>query len=90
MSEPQPFRRLLRTLRGLKNRSMDYQIAFEREDAVTVHVRLPHERWTLHFLQDGEVETWRFAREGKPGTYDDVAKLLSGDASHGSVDVSFG
>ncbi|GEM_PF-3324358 len=90
MSEPSPFRRLIRTLRGLSNREIPFTLTFEREDAVTLHARPGREKWTIHFLQNGEVEAIRFAPHGEKGDYKAVGDLLTGDAHHGQVDVSFG
>ena len=58
------FGELLGFINELDQRRGAYRLAVNREDAVTVEVAVPGERWEVEFLSSGEVEVERFKSSG--------------------------
>ncbi len=49
----------------LRDAKIHHQLRHTREDAVSVDVAVPGERWELDFLQDGTVEVEIFRSDGQ-------------------------
>jgi hypothetical protein len=58
---------LITFLRQLDEAGIHYELDHYREDAVSVRVSVPGERWEVDFLQDGGVDVERFRSDGSIG-----------------------
>jgi hypothetical protein len=58
------FDRLLQFLKRLQETKIDYRLDNYREDAVSVLITVPGERWEVDFLKDGSVDVERFRSNG--------------------------
>jgi len=58
------FGKLLNFLRDLKRAKIHFELAHYRDDAVSVQVAVPGERWEVDFLEDGDVDVERFVSNG--------------------------
>ena len=56
--------RLLQFLRRLEDAKIDYRLDNYREDAISVLIAVPGERWEVDFLKDGSVDVERFRSNG--------------------------
>ena len=52
-------------LRRLQAAKIFYRLSHNREDALTVEVAVPGERWEIDFLEDGTVDVERFISSGR-------------------------
>jgi hypothetical protein len=64
------FDKVLAFLRRLDEARIHYSLAHVRDDAISVHIAVPGERWEVDFLEDGEVDVERFVSSG---TIDDAS-----------------
>jgi hypothetical protein len=58
------FDKLLNFIRRLEQAKIYHQIASHREDAISVLVTVPGQRWEVDFLADGDVDVERFVSTG--------------------------
>ena len=59
------FDRLLAFIRRLEGARICYQVASNRDDAISVIVTVPGQRWEVDFLADGAVDVERFVSTGE-------------------------
>ena len=59
------FDKLTFCLTDLKRREISYTLAHNRDEAITVSVAVPGERWEIEFLDDGSIEVERFISNGE-------------------------
>lgn len=71
-----PMTKLMDFLRELDARALAYELASFRDEAVTVKVALPGERWEVEFFPDGQVEAEVFRSAGIQGE-EALERLLS-------------
>jgi hypothetical protein len=67
---------LLSFLGELKDAHIHYQLGHHRDDAITVEVAVPGERWEVEFLEDGTVEVEVFRSDGTILDATSLAELL--------------
>jgi hypothetical protein len=65
------FTRVLTFLRQLEDAKLHFRLERYREDAISVQVDVPGERWEVDFLNDGSVDVERFKSDGE--IYDESA-----------------
>ncbi len=58
------FDRVLAFLRRLDEAKIHYEMSHYRDDAISVKVTVPGERWEVDFLEDGDVDVERFLSNG--------------------------
>src|SRR5437763_612531 len=58
------FDRLLQFLQRLRIAKIAYRLDYYREDAISVLITVPGERWEVDFLNDGSVDVERFRGNG--------------------------
>jgi hypothetical protein len=56
--------RLLTFLNQLRRGRIQYRLDQHRDDAITVEIAVPGERWEVEFLDDGSVEAEVFRSDG--------------------------
>lgn len=56
--------RLMTFLQRLSEAKIHYRLSHNRDDAVSVEVTIPGERWEVDFLDDGCVDVERFVSNG--------------------------
>ena len=61
---PDRFDKLLNFIRRLEEAKIYYQLASHRDDAISVIVTVPGQRWEVDFLADGDVDVERFVSTG--------------------------
>lgn len=59
------FTTFLTFLEKLDTQHISYTLAHNREDALTVCVAVPGERWEIEFFSDGSVEVEKFVSSGE-------------------------
>jgi hypothetical protein len=59
------FNSLITFLNKLEQKSISYTLAHNRDEAITVFVATPGERWEIEFLSDGSVEIEKFTSNGE-------------------------
>ena|SRR5205809_2269690 len=59
------FHNLITFLTDLESREIGYTLAHNRDEAITVSVAVPGERWEIEFLEDGSIEVERFVSNGQ-------------------------
>jgi len=59
------FDKLTSLLTDLERAGISYDLAHNRDEAITVNVAVPGERWEVEFLDDGSVEVERFVSNGE-------------------------
>ena len=59
------FDKLTSFLTDLEHGGISYTLAHNRDEAITVSVAVPGERWEVEFLDDGSVEVERFVSNGE-------------------------
>jgi len=59
------FNKLTSFLTDLEHGGISYTLAHNRDEAITVNVAAPGERWEIEFLDDGSVEVERFISNGE-------------------------
>jgi hypothetical protein len=59
------FERVLAFLRRLDQAQIYYSLSHYREDAISIEVVVPGERWEVDFLDDGTVDVERFVSNGE-------------------------
>jgi len=59
------FNSLTTFLNKLEQKSISYTLAHNRDEAITVFVATPGERWEIEFLGDGSVEIEKFTSNGE-------------------------
>ena len=59
------FDKLTSFLIDLERREISYTLAHNRDEAITVNVAAPGERWEVEFLYDGSIEVERFISNGE-------------------------
>ena|SRR6266545_4463019 len=59
------FDKLISFLPDLENREISYTLTHNRDEAITVSVAVPGERWEVEFLDDGSIEVERFVSNGQ-------------------------
>src|SRR5207253_1445505 len=57
--------KLISFLTDLENREISYSLAHNRDEAITVSVAVPGERWEVEFFDDGSIEVERFISNGE-------------------------
>ncbi len=65
------FARILAFLHQLEDAKIHFSLDRYREDAISVHIDVPGERWEVDFLDDGSVDVERFKSDGE--IYDEAA-----------------
>ena len=58
------FNQLTAFLAELEQKGISYHLAHHRDEALTVLVAVPGERWEIEFLGDGSVEIEKFVSSG--------------------------
>lgn len=56
--------RLLQFLQRLEEAKIDYRLENYRDEAISVVIAVPGERWEVDFLKDGSVDVERFRSNG--------------------------
>jgi len=51
-------------LNDLRDSKISYRLCHHREEAITVEIAVPGERWEVEFFEDGTVETEIFRSDG--------------------------
>ena len=59
------FTTLVALLEKLEDQHISYTLTHSREDALTVLVAVPGERWEVEFLSDGTIEVEKFISTGE-------------------------
>lgn len=59
------FTDLVSLLEELDRQRIDYTLAHNREDTLTVLVAVPGERWEIEFLSNGSIEVEKFISTGE-------------------------
>jgi hypothetical protein len=59
------FGQLMAFLRKLEEAHIHYQLTRNRDEAVSIHIAVPGERWEVDFLDDGGVDVERFVSDGR-------------------------
>jgi len=62
---PDRFDKLLGFIRRLEEAKIYHQVAAHRDDAISVLVTVPGQRWEVDFLADGDVDVERFVSTGE-------------------------
>ena len=72
---------LISFLTELKEAHIHYRLGHYRDDAITVEVAVPGERWEIEFLEDGSVEVEMFRSDGTIRDYLALHELVEKHAS---------
>jgi hypothetical protein len=64
-------------LRRLDEARIHYQLARHRDEAVSVLIAAPGERWEVDFLEDGGVDVERFVSDGRIDDETALAELFA-------------
>ncbi len=70
------FPHLLAFLEKLDHQRINYTLAHYREDALSVLVALPGERWEIDFLSDGSIEIEKFISTGEMSDAEGLNELF--------------
>jgi len=70
------FPKLVTFLEKLDRQRIIYTLAHHREDALTVLVAVPGERWEIEFLSDGSVEIEKFISTGEIHDAESLGELF--------------
>jgi hypothetical protein len=62
---PDQFSRLMVFLRRLQQARIHHELSRYRDEAISVRIAVPGERWELDFLADGSVDVERFVSDGR-------------------------
>ncbi len=60
-----PFETLQSIFGTLEEAAIDFTVARNRDDAVSIHAVVPGERWEIDVLDDGTVDFERFVSDGE-------------------------
>jgi hypothetical protein len=71
---------LISFLNDLRDAKIAYRLEHNRDDAISVEVAVPGERWEVDFLDDGSVEVEIFKSDG---TIHDASSLTDLIEKHG-------
>jgi hypothetical protein len=71
------FTNLVTFLEKLDHQGISYTLAHNREDALTVLVAVPGERWEIEFLSDGSVEIEKFISTGEIHDAESLGELFA-------------
>ncbi len=71
------FAELLDILSRLKEARIPYELAHYRDDAISVRLSVPGERWEVDFLHDGTVDIERFLSGGRIEDESALAELFA-------------
>jgi len=52
-------------IRELEEAEIYFELAINREDAISVMIAVPGERWEVDFLDDGSIDVERFVSSGE-------------------------
>jgi hypothetical protein len=63
-------------LKELKRARIYYELAHYRDDAISVIVSVPGQRWEIDFLEDGSVDVERFLSNGEIHGKDALSELF--------------
>ena len=63
--KPDRFDKLLGFIRRLEEAKIYHQVASNRDDAISVVVTVPGQRWEIDFLADGDIDVERFVSTGQ-------------------------
>jgi hypothetical protein len=69
--------KLLTVLNKLRAAGVHASLRQDRENAVSIDVAVPGQRWEVDVLDDGSVEVEVFASDGRIGDENDLDRLLS-------------
>jgi hypothetical protein len=78
------FQQVLTLLDKLAQSGIHYTLAHTREQALTIRVAVPGERWEIEFLNDGTVEIERFISNGVIDNEDRLGELFARYADYGA------
>ena len=71
------FNSLTTFLNKLEQKSISYTLAHNRDEAITVFVATPGERWEIEFLGDESVEIEKFTSNGEIYGKDILSELFA-------------
>jgi len=71
------FTDLVAFLAKLEQQRINYTLAHNREDALTVLVAVPGERWEIEFLSDGSIEIEKFLSTGEIHDAESLGELFA-------------
>jgi hypothetical protein len=71
------FTTFLAFLEKLDTQHISYTLAHNREEALTVCVAVPGERWEIEFLGDGSVEVEKFCSTGEIQDAQSLSELFA-------------
>ncbi len=78
------FERLLTFLHRLAEAKIHFSLSYYRDDAISVQVVVPGERWEVDFLDDGTVDVERFVSHGDVEDEGILEELFANAASESS------